>query len=172
MFFANRGRSLEKMIEVSNQQYILKNKAMVQKIPTPVKVLNINSQNGRIKNGFYEKKSTVDYVGVYDGLAITYDAKETQVDTRFDLKNIKEHQYNYLSNWQENGGFSFLIIYFTNLSEAYLLPFKLLQEYWKKSKKGGRKSIPYNQLAKDKYKIYSDGYIILDYISTIDQIIS
>ena len=172
MQFGNRGQSLEKMIEVSNQQYMLKNKAMVQKIPTPVKVLNINSQNGRIKNGFYEKKSTVDYVGVYNGLAIAYDAKETKVETRFDLNNVKEHQYNYLWNWNQNGGLSFLIVYFTNLSEAYLLPFKLLKEYWEKSKNGGRKSIPYDEIAKDEYKIFSKGYIILDYISVIDQIIS
>ncbi len=172
MRFANRGQSLEEMIELSNQQYILKNKAMVQKIPTPVKVLNINSQTGRINNGFYEKKSTVDYVGVYNGLPLAYDAKETTVETRFDLKNIKPHQYNFLYNWKQNGGFSFLIIYFTNYSEAYLLPFAVLKKYWEKSQTGGRKSIPYDIIAKEKYKITSQGYIILDYISIIDRIIA
>ncbi len=62
--------------------------ALINKRPTPVKVLK--SKGGRVLNGFYEAKSTVDYDGVYKGRAIAFEAKSTEKDTRFDLKNIAQ----------------------------------------------------------------------------------
>ncbi len=51
-----------------------------------------------------KKKSTVDYIGLFKGVPIAFDAKETKIETRFDLSNIKEHQYHFLENWEKNGG--------------------------------------------------------------------
>ncbi|MCK8827575.1 Holliday junction resolvase RecU [Natroniella acetigena] len=170
MNYGGRGKVLENMIETSNRQYLFQNRAVIQKIPTPVKVLNINSRTGKITNGFYEQKSTVDYIGSYKGQAIAFDAKETRIETRFDLSNVKKHQYNYLKNWAANGGIAFLIIYFNALDEAYYLPYSLLDEYWQGRLKGGRKSIPYQKIAKQEYKIGSQGLVVLDYLEVIDRI--
>ncbi|MCK8817670.1 Holliday junction resolvase RecU [Natroniella sulfidigena] len=169
MNYGGRGKVLENMIETSNRQYSFQNRAVIQKIPTPVKVLNINSRTGKITNAFYEQKSTVDYIGTYKGRAIAFDAKETKIETRFDLSNVKKHQYQYLKSWVQNGGVAFLIIYFKTLDEAYYLPFSLLEEYWQGRLQGGRKSIPYQKIAKKKYKIGSQGLVILDYLEIIDQ---
>lgn len=53
--------------------------ALINKRPTPVKVLK--SKGGRLLNGLYEDKSTVDYDGVYKGRAIAFVAKSTKNPT-------------------------------------------------------------------------------------------
>ncbi|AGB41457.1 penicillin-binding protein-related factor A, putative recombinase [Halobacteroides halobius DSM 5150] len=170
--YANRGQNLENMIETSNQQYSFQQRALIQKIPTPVKVLNINSRTGKITNGFYKKKSTVDYIGVYNGVSIAFDAKETSIKTRFDLSNVKQHQHKYLKQWNDNGGIGFLIIYFNKLDELYYLPFQLLDDYWQGMLQGGRKSIPYQEIAQKEFLIGSKGLVLVDYLSIVDKIIA
>ncbi|SNY19336.1 recombination protein U [Orenia metallireducens] len=167
--YGNRGDWLEEAIEESNNQYILQGLALVQKIATPVKVLNINQTTGRITNGFYEKKSTVDYIGVWNGKPLAFDAKETKVETRFDLSNVKEHQYLFLSSWVANGGLGFLIIHFATKEETYYLPYEVLDQYWQDMLSGGRKSIPYKVVAQEEYRIGSYGLIIIDYLSVLDR---
>ena len=160
MTYANRGQTLEKMIELSNNQYASRGIATVQKIPTPVKVLS--NKGGRV-SGFYEKKSTVDYIGVWKGRGVAFDAKETKVTTRFDLKNIHDHQYRYMKNWQENGGISFLIVMFSTLDEIYYLSFGEL-EYW--VEEDDRKSIPYESF---EHRIQG-GNVVVDYLKVIEEV--
>ena len=155
--YSNRGKVLETKVEITNQQNLHQNKALVQKIPTPVKVLNVNERSGKL-TGFYETKSTVDYLGVHEGHAVAFDAKETKVETRFDLSNVKDHQYTFLSSWDANGGIAFLIVEFTELEEVYYLPYELLDNYWQNALKGGRKSIPYAEF-KDEWLIKGSGTI-------------
>lgn len=70
MALGNRGMHFEKLINLSNEMYQREGVALINKRPTPVKVLK--SKNGRVINGFYESKSTVDYDGVYKGRAVTF----------------------------------------------------------------------------------------------------
>ncbi|MGM0471911.1 MAG: Holliday junction resolvase RecU [Bacillota bacterium] len=168
--YANRGRQLETELETTNQYYNSQSIAKIQKIPIPIKVLNFNSQTGKITNAFYEKKSTVDYIGTYEGRTIVFDAKETKVETRFDLKNIKSHQYQYLKEQHQCGAVAFLLVRFKTLDETYFLPFELLAEYMEQRYQGGRKSIPYDEIAQDKYLLQPRGLALLDYLSIVDQI--
>ncbi|MBM7624765.1 Holliday junction resolvase RecU [Sporohalobacter salinus] len=165
--YANRGQDLEDMIETTNQIYIQQGRLLVQKIPTPVKVLNTNQKTGKV-TGFYEKKSTVDYIGIFQGKGIAFDAKQTSVDTRFDLSNVKDHQYLFLSSWVASGGIGFLVVYFSSLDEFYYLPYDLLDEYWQNKLKGGRKSIPYEEIARKKYRIKSQ-QVPVDYLSVVER---
>ena len=167
--YANRGKDLEELIEQANERYRQTERALVQKIPTPVKVLNINSQTGKITNGFYEQKSTVDYIGTFQGLPIAFDAKETSVKTRFDLSNVKRHQYEYLRDWKANGGVGFLVVFFKSRDEIYYLPFELLDKYWKEKRMGGRKSIPYKAIARDGWLIGGNGLVLVDYLEVIER---
>lgn len=169
--YANRGQDLEDMIEQTNQQYLRQGQALVQKIATPVKVLSINKRTGKV-TGFYEKKSTVDYIGIHKGIPIAFDAKETKVETRFDLKNVKDHQYLHLASWTANGGIGFLIVWFSSLDEFYYLPFELLDKYWQGKLQGGRKSIPYEEIAKDEYEIkQGTGLVLIDYLEVVERMI-
>lgn len=167
---ANRGRQLETELKTTNEYYNSQGRAKIQKIPIPVKVLNLNSETGKITNAFYEQKSTVDYIGTYQGRTIVFDAKETKVETRFDLKNIKQHQYQYLKDQHQCGAIAFLLVRFKKKDETYYLPFKLLDKYMIQQHQGGRKSIPYEEIAKDKYRLEANGLVLLDYLNIVDEV--
>lgn len=86
-----RGMAFEKLINLSNEMYQREGVALINKRPTPVKVLKM--VYGRVKDGYYESKSTVDYDGVYRGRAIAFEAKSTNEINRFDLKTLRS------TNW-------------------------------------------------------------------------
>ncbi len=89
MGLGNRGMAFEMLINLANEMYQREGVTLINKRPTPVKVLK--RKGSRVLNGFYEAKSTVDYDGVYKGRAVVFEAKSTEKDTRFDLKYIVQH---------------------------------------------------------------------------------
>lgn len=161
--YANRGRSFEQIIESANMQYQLKGWGLIQKVPTPWRVIRRGKQ---IISAHPEKKSTVDFVGVANGKAIAFDAKSTRERTRFPLSNIEQHQVLFLKNFQDQGGQTFVLIEFAKLNETYLVPFDSLLDYWNSAMNGGRKSIPYDDMFK--FPIVRSGRgVALDYLSAI-----
>ena len=69
-----RGSALEEFINFSNETYRDKGLALVQKIPTPIKPLKIDKSTSTITQAYFEKDSTVDYIGVCQGVPICFDA--------------------------------------------------------------------------------------------------
>ena len=161
---ANRGAVLERLIDLTNQQYRNKGVADVRKIPTPVQIQS--NVRGKV-TGYTQKPEWVDYSGVHDGRAIVFDAKETSSKTSFQLENISEHQFELLKSWQQKGAQSFLLVSFTKLDEVYLLPTKLLQLYWEDARKGGRKSIPHVVFVTECDLIKSEKGYMLHYLKSI-----
>ena len=136
---ASRGAELERKINKANIKYRKERSALIRKIDLPV-VLT--------KSGPVMKRSTVDYEGLVDGgRAIAFDAKQTKVKTRFDLKNIHDHQLHYLNYVQDLGGISFFLIQFTEIykNKAYIVLPEIIN-HWIYS--GDRKSIPYKEIEK------------------------
>ncbi|NDI33621.1 recombinase RecU [Chengkuizengella sediminis] len=88
MTYANRGMGFEQMIDYTNAMYERKGQAVINKRPTPVKILGMS---GSRISGFLEKPSTVDYDGTYQGLSIVFEAKSTKQLNRFPLSNIEDH---------------------------------------------------------------------------------
>lgn len=161
---ANRGAVLERLIDMTNNQYRNKGVADIRKIPTPVQITGNN--RGRV-TGYTQKGEWVDYVGIHDGRTIVFDAKETSIRTNFPLDNISDHQYDLLKSWHEKGAQSFLIVSFKKHDEIYLLPFKMLETYWEGVKNGGRKSIPYGEFVIDCNLIKSDKGYVLHYLKEL-----
>nr|WP_267128662.1 Holliday junction resolvase RecU [Bacillus thuringiensis] len=58
------GSAFENLINWSNDMYRNNEIALIEKRATPV-VVTKKYKDGRIKEGYYEKKSTVDYDGIY-----------------------------------------------------------------------------------------------------------
>ena len=158
---SNRGAGLERLIDITNQQYRNKGVADIRKIPTPVQIQN--NVRGKV-TGYITKGEWVDYTGVHDGRAIVFDAKETSIKTSFPLENISEHQYELLKSWHQKGAHSFLLVSFTKLDEVYLLPFKLLEVYWEDARKGGRKSIPHETFVIECELVKSEKGYVLHYL--------
>ena len=139
----HKGDFTENIIDHVNQIYEKRGLALVSKIPVPVKVTQISS--GQITQAFFEKKSTVDYCGVFRGISICFDAKETNKDY-LPLQNIHEHQVEYMDKFKKHGGFSFLICNFKTHGIYQFIPFEIVARFWEDSKSGGRKSIPMSAL--------------------------
>lgn len=162
--YANRGKGLETLIEVTNTIYSNKKIAVVQKVPTPVKVTKTEA-GGKVR-GFWEEKSTVDFIGTFRGIPIAFDAKETKGKS-FKLENAHGHQIDFMRRWTESGGISFLLICFTDYSTVYRLPYDLLAAYMKNPLKTNLKSIPMSFLEEHCYK-FGTKTIPLDYLKDLE----
>ncbi|PEN76873.1 Holliday junction resolvase RecU [Bacillus toyonensis] len=171
MGLGNRGMAFEKLINLSNEMYQREGVALINKRPTPVKVLK--STGGRVLNGFYEAKSTVDYDGVYKGRAVAFEAKSTQSLTRFDLSNIAQHQLDYLEKAEKMGAICFFLIEFSKDQTVFLVPASVVQSYMRMSHQpNGKKSI-----SRADFDIY--GYLVeqterapVDYLQYIDEAVA
>ena len=140
-----RGSLLEDLINRSNEVYLEKGLALIQKIPTPITPVKIDKESHQITLGYFEQKSTVDYIGAVQGIPICFDAKECTSDT-FALQNLHEHQVKFMTEFEKQGGIAFLIIYYTKRDEIFYLPFRDMIRFWKRMEEGGRKSIRYEEL--------------------------
>lgn len=63
-----RGSTLEDLINITNEKYREKGIGLVQKIPTPIKPVAIDKASRHITMAYFEQRSTVDYIGVVQGV--------------------------------------------------------------------------------------------------------
>ncbi|MFB5192670.1 Holliday junction resolvase RecU [Alicyclobacillus fastidiosus] len=165
---ANRGRSLETMLNMTNSQYRRNNWALVDKIPTPIKKLRDYSRGTFI--AVWESKSSVDYQGVYNGRALVFEAKMCREEKRFPLANIHDHQIAYLEQAEQQGAITFLIIDFSKLDEVYLVPGQYVVKYWHNAQAGERKSIPIEAIRELGMRVRTGRGVILDYLAVVDKL--
>lgn len=160
-----RGSTLEELINLTNEKYQEKGLALIQKIPTPIKPIKIDHEKRHISLAYFEQKSTVDYIGVVQGIPICFDAKETSKEF-LSLHNIHEHQINFMATFEKQKGVAFLLVFFSKYDEYYYLSFKTLNNYWVNAKAGGRKSIPYDAF-KPENQIQMKQGVLLHYLANI-----
>ncbi len=164
------GNAFEFQIDYTNTQYNAIGVAIINKRPTPMKILKRFPGNTKQFVAMFDKKSTVDYDGVYKGRAIAFEAKTTNVETRFDLSNIAEHQLRYLIKAREQGAVTFVLIEFRKNNATYLAPTSLIEEYAKEAVRGGKKSIPLAVFEERAYKV-NTGRVALDYLTQLDKML-
>lgn len=140
-----RGSTLEDLINRTNEKYLENGLALIQKIPTPITPINIDKESRHITLAYFEQKSTVDYIGVVQGIPVCFDAKECAID-RFALQNIHEHQVSFMKQFEQQRGVAFFLIYFSHRDEFYYLPFEIFYLFWERAVNGGRKSFLYEEL--------------------------
>lgn len=162
-----RGSTLEDLINRSNEQYLEKGLALIQKIPTPITPIKIDKEHRHITLAYFDQKSTVDYIGAVQGIPVCFDAKECTSNT-FALQNIHEHQVRFMEQFEKQGGISFLIIFYTARNELFYLPYADMRRFWERAKSGGRKSFRYEELNQN-FRIHSTGGILVPYLETIQK---
>ena len=180
--YANRGMFLEHIINDTNTYYLSKDKAVIYKKPTPIKVLNVKYRTAKttlIDKAVFSETSTLDYNGIYkgkyiaimgfnivrDSKKIEFDAKECKSTTSFPLNNIKKHQITHISNIIKHGGIVFLIIFMNN--SFYLFKGSSLLEFINNTE---RKSIPFDYIKENAY-IIKEGYMPrIDYLTVVDNV--
>ncbi len=112
-----RGMDLENLINLSNQYYIDNNIAFIYKKPTPIKINKVDYINNfgkkkhKIVDAYFSEKSTTDYNGLYDGMYIDFEAKQTKYKSFNVVANLHDHQRKHLSNILTHGGLAFLFVY-------------------------------------------------------------
>lgn len=162
---ANKGKGFELEVEMANEQYRRKGIALIQKISTPWVVLRRGKQ---IVSAFPEGKSTLDFRGtVSPGTSISFDCKETIEEKGLPLKNILDHQIEYMRAALKVGEVSFILCYMAALDKRYFIPGNIVigsWDRWKENKgKVGFNLIP----TADMKEITSRKGIILDYLYEI-----
>lgn len=160
-----RGSTLEDLINRTNERYEEMGLALIQKIPTPITPVRIDKERRHITLAYFDKISTVDYIGAVQGIPVCFDAKECSVDT-FPLQNVHEHQMVFMEKFEKQGGVSFLIIYYSSNNELYYMRFEEIKRFWDRAREGGRKSFRYEELNPDYFmKLKNNCFVpYLDYI--------
>ena len=161
-----RGSFLEDSINFTNDLYRKRGIGVIQKIPTPITPVEVSNEKRTITLAYFDQKSTIDYIGVAQGIPVCFDAKETAKKS-LPIQNIHEHQINFMADFQKQKGVSFLIVYFSGSDEYFFLPFDVLKDFWEMSKSGGRKSIPYSAFTKE-YIIRNEGGSVLNYLEAVN----
>jgi len=160
-----RGSVLEELLNATNEIYRSSRIALIQKIPTPITPMEIDKETRHITLAYFDRRSTVDYIGAVQGIPVCFDAKECAADT-FPLANVHEHQVEFMKDFREQGGVSFLIISFTERDEIYLMPLEELLVYWERMARGGRKSFTYEEMRKG-YRIPKTRDVPVHYLEAL-----
>ncbi len=162
-----RGSSLEDLINMTNEKYLSSGLGLIQKIPTPIKPINIDKETRHITLAYFDQKSTVDYIGVVQGVPVCFDAKESAADT-YPLQNIHPHQIEFMENFEDQKGVAFIILEFTARDEMYYLPFRDLKVFADRAAEGGRKSFCYDEIDKD-YVIHRKEGALVHYLEPLSR---
>lgn len=140
-----RGSALEEIINFTNESYRKKGLALFQKIPTPITPVEVDNKRRTITLAYFDQNSTVDYMGVVQGIPVCFDAKECSAST-FPLQNIHAHQIRFMEEFEAQGGIAFIVLYYTGMDEIYYVPFHTIKHFWDRMEAGGRKSFTYDEI--------------------------
>lgn len=154
-----RGSTLEEFINHTNERYTEMGLALIQKIPTPITPVRMDQQSRHITLAYFDKISTVDYIGAVQGIPVCFDAKECKADT-FPLQNVHEHQVDFMDKFERQGGISFLLIYYTEREELYYMRYRQIRKFWDRACQGGRKSVRIEELESDWFFGLKQGYFV------------
>lgn len=153
--FANRGMNFENAINDSNIYYLSRDIAVIHKKPTPIQVVKVDypkRSKAKITEAYYRHASTTDYSGVYQGYYLDFEAKETKQKQSFPLKNFHAHQIEHMKQVIAQKGICFVLLYFADSNECYLLEAKYLISCFEKQTIK-RKSIQKDFIKKFGYQI-------------------
>lgn len=160
-----RGSTLEDLVNKTNEKYAENGLALIQKIPTPITPVKMDKEHRQITLAYFEQKSTVDYIGVVQGIPICFDAKECAVNT-FSLQNIHHHQVEFMFQFEKQGGIAFFLIYFSAKNIFYYLPYEMLRFFWDRAQEGGRKSFRFEELNPD-YVLPKKNGVLVPYLEIL-----
>ncbi len=162
-----RGSLLEDMINRSNEIYREKKLALIQKIPTPITPVRMDKETRHITLAYFDQKSTVDYIGSVQGVPVCFDAKECTSDT-FSLQNVHAHQIAFMEEFEQQGGISFLIIFFTGRDEVFYVPFAEIRRFWQRKEDGGRKSFRVEEMERS-IRLHQGRGVLIPYLDGLKE---
>ncbi|PSL50542.1 recombination protein U [Salsuginibacillus halophilus] len=122
--YNNRGMRFEEDINSSINYYRETGRALIHKKPTPVQIVSVDYPKrsaAKITEAYFRQPSTTDYQGIYRGMPVDFEAKETRSHTSFPLKNLHLHQVKHLEEVKAHGGLAFLLLRFGGEQAMYVI---------------------------------------------------
>ncbi len=113
--YKNKGMYSEDLVNKTCEYYLVNEIAFISKRFLPIQILE--KKENKVK-GILLNKSTVDYNGMYNGLYIDFEVKETNKDY-FNLDILKKHQKEHLFLINKLNGISFLIVGFISEQDHF-----------------------------------------------------
>ncbi len=147
-----RGSSLEELLNHTLELYREKHLALIQKVPTPITPIEIDKQTRHITLAYFDAKSTVDYIGVVQGIPVCFDAKECAEDS-FPMRNIHRHQIEFMQDFERQDGISFFVIFYTGQYRMFYVPLAIVERCWNRAEQGGRKSMTFEEMREGSYEM-------------------
>ncbi len=167
---ANRGMTLEEDINITNDDYLANDVAIIHKKPTPITIVKVDypSRNkAKISEAYFKLPSTTDYNGIYKGKYIDFEAKECNSKTAFPFSSIHPHQIKHLDNVFRHGAIAFIIIRMTFYNEDYLIDAKKFLDFYNQT---DRKSLPYSWIKENGHLIEFKLQRPCNYLSVVDKV--
>ncbi|WP_434337009.1 Holliday junction resolvase RecU [Mesomycoplasma conjunctivae] len=115
----NRGMILETIINNTIDFYNRNGVAIFHKKNLDISFKKIGKDLS-VKKGMVLKKSTVDYYGIYNGIFVAFEAKSTN-ENLLNIKQIPDHQIQYLEQIKKHKGCAFFIIFFKKYEQFFIL---------------------------------------------------
>ena len=84
------------------------------------------------------------------------------------MQNIHEHQYQFMKEFEQQQGISFLVIFFTTRNELYYMPFRELQTYVERIEQGHPKYFEYQELNPENF-IRAKGSVLVHYLEPLSR---
>ncbi len=165
--------TLEEDLNETHAYYLEHDRAVIHKKPTPVQIVQVDYPKRSaavIKEAYFKQASTTDYNGVFKGMYIDFEAKETKNRTSFPLANFHTHQIQHMKKVIQQNGIAFVILRFSSTDEVFLLPFPVLLFYWERMDKGGRKSMTKEEITEHSHAIIIGLQPRLDYLKILDKL--
>lgn len=162
-----RGSTLEELVNRTNEQYREKGLALIQKVPTPITPIKIDKEHRHITLAYFEQKSTVDYIGIVQGIPVCFDAKECRTDA-FPLANVHPHQIQFMKDFERQKGIAFLLLYFSGRDLFYYLKLSELLRFQERADQGGLKRFRLEELDME-YELKQNRGLFVPYLEGLQK---
>ncbi|AHI52665.1 Holliday junction resolvase RecU [Spiroplasma culicicola] len=159
MILKNKGMFLETIINLS-LVYLQEFGLLLNKISLPSRTISIENN---IMNSILLQNDFCDYVGLYKGIYVEFDAKETEKDY-FNPNNIKLKQIEKLKLVRKMKAISFVLIYFHKYERYFAVDIALFDQI--KVKK-----IPFEWFIQNGIEVHLDK-IYLNLIPVVNHLIN
>lgn len=169
LYLGNKGMNFEDEINQSNEYYLVQDKAIIHKKPTPIQIVKTEypaRNKTRITEAYFTTPSTTDYNGIYKGKYIDFEAKQIASKVSFPLAFIHSHQVKHLKSILKHGGIGFVLLRFSYYQETYLIDAKYIVQMYEDP---NCKSLTY-EWVKEYGEFIPTGYRpLLDYLKAVDK---
>lgn len=121
--YANRGKSLEELIDHANGFYRSRGLGLMVKVPT--EFIPLRDRQGRVHGVKVTHKATVDFIGRWQGMPLAVEAKSTSTGT-IRLDAVQDNQATDLDAWTAATGAAGLVV----VSFGYERFFSVPWQFW------------------------------------------